>query len=312
MIHDYFILLSFLALGFILVSTSSFLKARKGLVSISKENNESLRLRRKSRIWRKVGSVFIFVLLFSRFCLMLIGPSELIVKGFNSPGYITFFLVSIILSVFWIIALYLRYLSRFLNPNVVEIFQNKSAAYQTFLVLFDLLITGIYGLRGYLGLFIPGPSQLSVYQYINPGTFKYMILIILVLFSILLLYYILFIYKRSLSFINQYLAVFLILLATCVIFATTGTSYFVGWYDSIDLNLKILSWKYGYLGWIYILFFGLCLFTVISNIIILANKRYFLDVSRIRLIILPLFKTGFFSLIAFTLLTILPVLSYMI
>ena len=128
----------------------------------------------------------------------------------------------------------------------------------------------------------------------------------------LITFYTFFLFKRSLNFLNQYLIAFMILLSSCVIFAITGTSQFLGWYESLDASIKILSFQYGYLGWIYISFFGISIYTIISTLIILFIKNNFLDVSRIRLILLPMLKTGFVSLIAFALMTVTPVILNLI
>ena len=135
-----------------------------------------------------------------------------------------------------------------------------------------------------------------------------MIIIVFILLAILIIFYLLFLFKRSLSYLNQYLTVFVILLSSCVVFAITGTSHFLGWSESMDLSTKILSWQYGYLGGIYISFFGISIYSAISSLIILFIKNKFLYVSRIRLILLPILKTGFVSVCAFALLTVTPVI----
>ena len=84
MIHDYFILLSFLSLGILIVSDSSYLKSGKYLSKVTKEDHNSLRFRRKARIWRNIMLIFVIVLLSSRLGMFLVGPSELISKGFSS------------------------------------------------------------------------------------------------------------------------------------------------------------------------------------------------------------------------------------
>ena len=312
MIHDYFVFLSFLAMGFILVSSAAFLEARKVLASSTTEDNESLRFRRRARSWRKIALIFIITLILSRFVLFFLGPSELVTTGFISVDYLRFFLLAAFLSVFWIIALYLTYLQRYLKPELIEKFQNKTTIYQLILVVLDLFITGFYFLAGFTGLFEPGPSGLSSYHYISPENFIYMIIIVFILLAILIVFYMLFLFKRSLSYLNQYLIVFVFLLSSCVVFAITGTSHFLGWSESLNLSIKILSWQYGYLGWIYISFLGISIYSAISTLIILFIKNKFLDVSRIRLILLPMLKTGFVSLIAFALLTVTPVIVNLI
>jgi MFS family permease len=307
-IHDYFVFLSFLSLGFILASSASFLEARRVLASSTAEDNESLRFRRRARSWRKITILFIVTLIFSRFVIIILGPSEIVTTGFFSLDYIRFFLLAAILSILWIIALHLTYLQRYLKPEVIEKFQDKVAIYRLILVVLDLVITGFYFLAGFTGLFEPSPSGLSSYHYVNPENFLYMIVIVFILLAVLILFYILFLFKRSLSFLNQYLIAFMILLSSCVIFAITGTSQFLGWYESLDSSIKILSFQYGYFGWIYISFFGISIYSTISTLIILFIKSNFLDVSRIRLILLPMLKTGFVSLIAFALLTVTPVI----
>jgi hypothetical protein len=103
-----------------------------------------------------------------------------------------------------------------------------------------------------------------------------------------------------------------ILFATSLICAFSGSFQFLGWFESIDLNLKILSWQYGYLGWIYLFFLGGGIFTLSTVCIVLYIKNNFLDASRIRLVILPLVKIGFTCIIAFSLLTITPVFLHLI
>ena len=312
MIHDYFVFLSFLSLGFILASSASFLEARRVLASSTAEDNESLRFRRRARSWRKITLLFIVTLIFSRFVIIILGPSEIVTTGFFSLDYIRFFLLAAILSVLWIIALRLTYLQRYLKPEVIEKFQDKIAIYQLILVVPDLLITGFYFLSGFTGLFEPSSSGLSSYHYVNPENYLYMIIIVFILLAVFIVFYTFFIFKRSLNFLNQYLIAFMILLSSCVIFAITGTSQFLGWYESLDSSIKILSFQYGYLGWIYISFFGISIYTIISTLIILFIKNNFLDVSRIRLILLPMLKTGFVSLIAFALMTVTPVILTLI
>jgi hypothetical protein len=307
-IHDYFILLSFLSLGFLIISTSSYLKARTFLASVTRENNESLRFRRRARIWRQITLIFIFALLFTRLATFIVGPSELLLKGFSSQDYIFYFLICAVLSAFWIIALYFRYLQRYLKPELIEKYQEKLAIYQIVLVVVDLLVSGFYFLKGYTGLFEPSASAISQYSFVNPKDSIYLISIVLVFLAVLIIFYLLFVFMRSLRFLTQYLILFVILLSACAICAFAGSLQFLGWYESLELNLKLLSWQYGYLGWIYLFFWGTSIFTVSATLIILITKNSFLDASRIRLVILPLVKTGFVSVLAYALLTIMPVL----
>jgi hypothetical protein len=205
-------------------------------------------------------------------------------------------------------ALYFRYLQRYLQPDFIEKYQQKLAQYQVILVFIDLLLTGFYFLQGYADLFEPSASLVSQYSFVNPKDSIFMIIILLVCLAILVIFYLLFVYMRSLKFLSQYLIIFLILLAASTFCALTASFQFLGWYESLDLNLKLLSWQYGYLGWIYIFFWGTSVFTITATIIVLISRSSFLDAGRIRLVILPLIKTGFVSVLAYALLTIMPVL----
>jgi hypothetical protein len=205
-------------------------------------------------------------------------------------------------------ALYFRYLQRYLQPDFIEKYQEKLALYQIILVFIDMLLSGFYFLKGYTGLFEPSASAISQFSFVNPRDSIYLISIVLVFLAIVIIFHLLFVYMRSLRFLTQYLIFFVILLAVCAFCAFAGSFQFLGWYESLDLNLKLLSWQYGYLGWIYIFFWGTSLFTVSATFIIFISKRSFLDASRIRLVILPLIKTGLVSVLAYALLTIMPVL----
>jgi hypothetical protein len=307
-IHDYFILASFLALAVLLLSSASFIKARKAIPAQKKETKESLIYRRKARIWRQVSFIFITILLGTRLVIILLAPSELLFNGFISSGYAFFLILTALLCLFWLTILYFRYLQKYFKPEAIEQFQEKLTRLQLGLVLGDMLLVGYYFFSGYSELLKPAAATLNAFKFQSAEPYLYLIIFVLVTMAVLTILYFLFIYMRSLRFLYHYMVVCLFLWLLSMFAAFNGTLVVMGWFESLQLSLMLLSWKYGFIGWIFLLFAGISLFTLFTTVIILIIRQNFLDASRIRLVILPVIKTGFLAITGFALLTILPIL----
>jgi hypothetical protein len=295
-------------LGIILFAAASSLKYRRAVSTFTREDSDSLKLRRKIRIWSKIIIIFVIVLIIARCLLIFSGSADILRNGYLVNDYILYFLYSAIFLIFWSAFIYLKKLDKYFKPETIENFQKKLTIYLIFVGVTDLIITGVLFISGYIGLLFPSSHILSPYKYHNPENLLPFLIILIILILVLATLYVLFIYKRSLHFLNQYIIAFFLTLAALFIFAVTGTSAIVGWNESLHIRATLLSWHYAYLGWIYILFLGTSIFSVIMTVLVFIIKRNFVDSSRIRYVILPLIKTGFVSILLTSILTIWPVL----
>jgi hypothetical protein len=307
-IHEYSILVIFLSLGIILFAAVSSLKFRRAVASFVRENSDSLRLRRRIRIWNKVIVIFVLLLILSRTALLLTAASDNLRNGYIAQNYILFFIFSAIFLIFWFSFSYLKKLDKYFKPETIDIYHKNLTVYIMVIALVDLFITGFLFVSGYLGIIFPSSDILSAYKYHNPESVVPFLVILAMLMLVLVTLFMLFIFKRSLHFLNQYLITFFLTLAAVIIFAVTTTASIVGWNESLQIRATLLSWQYIYLGWIYILFWGISLFSGVITILVFTIKRNFIDSSRIRFVILPLIKTGFISMLITIILTVWPVL----
>ena len=304
MIHEYFVLASFLSLGLIFLSLSLSLKYFQRIVR--PEKPESFRW--KIRFWRRVLSFLIILLIISRVLLLFAGPSELLNADNIANRYLDFFILTMIFMIFWVMILYFRKLEKYFKPDMAILFQKKVTLVILILVIIDLFFSGYVFLSGYARLFRPVPDMIHAYQFRSLASFLPFLAFVIASLVITLVFYFLFSTKRSMAFLNQYLSSFMVLMVLAVLFLFSGTAYVMGWQESLLLKTRFMSWRYGYTGMILAIFFAGSFFTWLVTVFILLLKKYFVEPGRIRIIVLPLLRFGLMSLIGFTMMVILPFL----
>lgn len=304
MIHENFVLVSFLALSLILVSIAFSLKHFFRSAKADKRPAE----RWKIRFWRRSVTFFILVLIISRLILLLTGPAELSGYSQISGRYLDFFIGTMIFVILWFITVYFAIIEKYLKPELIPQFERKIILAIIILALVDMLVSGYLFASGYINLFEPVPDLIGSFRFNGIEQSVPVLVLIAVSFILTVVFYFLFTVKRTLSFLNQYLLSCLVLLTATTIFLFSGTADVMGWQESLRLKTELLSWRYGFPGQIMALFFGISFFAWLTTIIILFIKRYFVDPSRIRMIILPLIRFGVIALTGYCFLVVFPFL----
>ena len=304
MIHENLVLVSFLALSLLFLSVTFSLKYFYHSGRSDKRPAE----RWKIRFWRRSIASFILVLIGSRLILLLAGPAE--ISGYNhvSDRYLDFFIGTMIFVILWFIIVYFAIIEKYLKPELIPQFDKKLIQLLILLVLLDLTISGYLFATGYMQLFEPVPDAIGPFRFNGIGQSMPLLVLISLSFILTVIFYFLFTAKRSLSFLNQYLLAYMVLLTAATVFLFSGTADVLGWQESLRLKTELLSWRYGFPGQIIAIFFGISLFAWLATIIILFIKRYFVDPTRIRMIILPLIRFGVIALTGYMLLVIFPFL----
>jgi hypothetical protein len=182
----------------------------------------------------------------------------------------------------------------------------KVMFFSVILALVDIGITGFLFLNSYQHFFLPKANNLKVLSHHILQYAPYILTILAILLIILTILYIMFILKRSFKFLNQYWIVMVLLLFILIIYALSISLNQLGWYDSMQLRMKLFSWHYGYFGWISLIFFSTTIFSNISAIAILALKDRLINLNQIKHKMFFFIKLGFASIWALALIIAFP------
>jgi hypothetical protein len=118
--------------------------------------------------------------------------------------------------------------------------------------------------------------------------------------------FILFILRRSMIILKQYWLILLILMVMTLLYTLVSSLNHLGWYENTHIRLSLLSWTYFYLGWIFLIFFGISIFCNVASIILYSIIDKFVNQVKFKNQIISYLKMGFLTSLSFTLLSLLP------
>ncbi len=311
MIHEYFVFSVFWSLVLLYVLLSRIyiierktLEARTGRPQVLKTQQAKGSL--KYRIYLVLlGILFIFYMLASTISALIM--PGLLVRAGISAGYLIYFnifnIIAVILGLFF--AYFFR-LWRFLKDSERDNYRVSVLNFSRNLTLIVLFIS--------MGLFILGLKQIFNLNSwslqiqhdlsgISPGAMMGLLAITMLLCSGAFFFFIL---RRSSYSLRQYWIMFSVSYFSILLYATFIPGQMIDWNTSIRTRTQLLSWDYGFLGWILISLTILALFYTIGSSIFLRIRDLFNQSGKAKGISLVYIKLGFICLILSMILLIIP------
>lgn len=308
MIYEYGVIATYLSLNFILLLSNHFLNTSRNKNSISISSKKKGRRNKQKTYGFLIASIIILssILYVSRFLIFVFAPPEILKLNYVPNKFLYFLLTSFFFLTFWSILIFLLSLRKQIKQNEQLGYLRRTAIFIVILVLLDLGITGGLYLDSFYSFFILRSINFLFLAF-HLEQYSLALLIILgILLIILSFLYVQFLLKRAFRLIRKYWIVLLILLIIITIYTISVPLYRMGWYESIEQRLQLVSWQYGYLGWIALIFYIATIFTNISAMIILALKQIFINLQFTKHKMFFLVKLGFVSIWALTLLVVFP------
>ncbi len=309
MVSDYSTLLAFFSLALISISAgfAGTYNRQLRLIQASKlANNEKFRhYSDKLNIWIKITLFFIYLLIAARIVTNFSAPDEFLAKGLLNAELVHYLLVGFIYLIFWFLILY--FLNNHNDIDTQEKIPFLTTLFRlTFLLLiFDTLSTMFLYAAGFDKLFpiVPETSFAAGGSY----TVSYPeIVLIGILFLLSALLFTVFIVKRSLRIIRNYWIAQSLLLVALFLHWYNNIVYLIGWNESSLIKLKLLSFDYGFSGWIVLIFFCGALFFNLSAIILLNIRDKLATPRKTKRQVVRFLKLGFAAISCLTLLVLLP------
>lgn len=308
MIYEYGVLGTFFSLGLILFIATRYLSINKKVsnANITPENKSNRTTNTRIGFWITTLSISIIFLFLSRFTTFIFAPPEILNLIYIPNLFFYFLLFSFLFLIFWAICVFLITLLKQIKHEDQLLYFRKVMVFSVILALMDIGIAGLLILNSYQHLFIPRTINLRILSFHILQYAPFILLIVAILLIVLTILYIMFILKRSFKFLNQYWIVMIILLFILAIYTLSISLNQMGWYDSMQLRMKLFSWQYGYIGWISLIFFSTTIFSNISAIVVLALKEKLINLNQIKPKMFFLIKLGFASIWALVLIVAFP------
>ena len=296
MIHEYLILLSYFILAFILfiiAKTSTILKEQIFINELDSEKIFPANINKYNTYLFNLISVF----LLCRLLIFIFIPNEIYSLNNNSSGFISFYIVMFLAITFWLMLLFFLNMRKNINDKNMYSFISKIYRWGALLAIFDIIGTSTLYYLNFKNLFMLQKNDLP-YRPLETFDIKNQILVLIFITIILIIFlFIRFMLKREINIIRNYWLAVFILFILLVIFFIKVSVYKLGWYDSSEIRLKLFTWQYSYLGWIFLLFVVLSLFYNLSAIILLSFKNFINNSQHSRQIAIHLIKMGFISIL---------------
>jgi hypothetical protein len=278
-------------------------------VMLLRGSDKSDILRKKTarmEIWIRLMNTMIFCLIVSRVILCLVAPPELMPFNYLSAELTHLLLTGLIFCIFWALIWYFGTLKSEIKIEERAHFSRQLLLFSAVLAVTDLLITLLLSIQGYQHMFTLQAVRSGTEISAPTGSYAPLLAMSLILLLLLITFYMLYIFKRSIKILKQYWLTLLLLLTSTLLFTILSNSTDLGWYDEGQTRLLIFSWQYAYFGWIYLIFISISLFCNSSSIVLLSVTNKFVNPVKYRNLSITFIKIGFVAAIAFTLLSIVP------
>ena len=161
----------------------------------------------------------------------------------------------------------------------------------------------LHGLGQTFGLHKWSTDRLPDYAGLAPAVPLLILAVITLLYSAA---YIIFILRRSAFSLQQYWILFIVGYISMVFYAGIIPGQILDWNTSVLTRTKLLSWDYGYLGWIILLFALLALLFTAGSTIFLRIREMFIQNSKAKGLSLVYLQTGYVCLMLATVLLVIP------
>jgi len=300
--------MTFISLGLILFFSVVGLESLKEVLLVRGSDKTELFRKKNAKLelWSQIILSLIFLLLGSRFVLLLLAPSELVALAYLPDEIVHLLLVSLIFCVFWILIWYFLQIKKEIKIEERTIYLKKIFFYSLILSLVDLILTILLSFQGYQHMYALQAAGST--PYISGLSEDYLPLLImnLLLLAILTLLFVLYILKRSLRILKQYWLTLLLLIMGSILVTILSGSTNLGWNDDFHTRVLLLSWQYAYTGWLFSLLISISVFCNVASIILLANMGKFINPVKYKNLSISMIKMGYITIVAFFFLSVFP------
>ena len=236
----------------------------------------------------------------------LLMPGMLLRAGISAGYLLTFIIFSIFAVIMSLFMVFFYRLARQMKENVQDLYRCSVLNLSRYISLAVLFLSGALYIAGLNQAFtlkrwvlnsIPDFNGISpVFPFAAFGGF------ILICSGA----FVFFILRRSAYSLRQYLLVFLLTCIVMFLYALFIPGEILDWNNSILTRTQLLSWDYGFLGWIIIILTVLALFYTGASAVMLRLNEYFIQSSKAKGLSLVNLKLGYICLMLAAVVLVLP------
>ena len=308
MIYEYSIILTFLSLSSIVLFSACGIDSLKDLLLIRSSNEGELYRKKNAKLdlWYKFIIISISILSFLRIVLLFIAPTELSKFSYVPTTIIHLLITSFIFQICWILLWFFLNQKKEIRLEERALFLKKTFYFALIIAITDIIVTSLVFFQSfYYSFSLKGGAIKAFFSSINV---IYTPLLIMTLIFIVMLCVLFFLYmlRRSTVILKQYWLVLLFLIIVTLTYTIVNSLGNLGWYENIHFRLSLFSWRYFYLGWIFLSFMAISAFCNIASIILYSIMDKFINPVKFKNQIVSYLKMGFISAVSFALLAVLP------
>ncbi len=260
----------------------------------------------KYRVYFVVLIVLLIVYQISTIIFSLIMPGMLLRAGIASGMLLYFAVIHIFGLVFSLYLIYFFRLWKHLKEPVQAIYRCSlfNTARNTSVIL--LIAGGIFYIAGMAQTFSLQTwttNRLPDYAGLAPVVPLAILLTVIVLYSAA---FIIFILRRSAFSLRQYWTLFILGYLATIAYGWIIPGQILDWNTSVLTRTELLSWDYGYLGWIILLLAVLALLFTTGSVLFLRVRDMFVQNGKAKGLSLVYLKTGYVCLMLTTVLLAIP------
>ncbi len=304
MIYEIATISAFIVL--VLIFLSSIFLYSFCLKKEKKLNKETPVSTKKIRISLYFLVFFISLLILVKLTIFLFAADTILSFDQIAPGEINQIITHFFYTVFWIIILFSISLKKDVVDDYQIVFIRRITLACILLFFLDFLLSGTVYVMNVLHYFNIQISVLDFSIIPAPTDTTILLLIISVLLLILIGLFIAFILKRRIRILSYYELTYLLLLSGIGYFLIIDSSNLIGWNESVVYRLKLFSFEYGYVGFIFLIVLALSLVSNSLIVLLFSLKDIFVDSQMPKRKIISYLKIGFVSVIILFGLNIMP------
>jgi hypothetical protein len=260
----------------------------------------------KYRIYLGLLIIFLVVYQISTVLFSLIMPGMLLRAGIASGLLLYFAVINIFGLVFSFFLIYFFRLWKHLKEPVQVIYRCSLfniARNSSLILLIAGGVTYAAGLAQTFGLQLWTTNRLPDYAGLAPAVPLAILLTAIVLYSAA---YIIFILRRSAFSLRQYWSSFILGYIATIAYGWIIPGQILDWNTSVLTRTKLLSWDYGYLGWIILLLAMLAVLFTTGSVLFLRVREMFVQNGKAKGLSLVYLKTGYVCLMLTAVLLAIP------
>jgi len=308
LIYEFSLILAFLSLSSIVLFSACGIDSLKDLLLIRSSNEGELFRTKNAKLdlWYKLIIISISILCSVRIAFFFIAPTELSKFSFVPTTVIHLLITSFVFQICWILLWFFLYQRREIRLEERSLFLKKTLYLSLIIAITDLTVTSLIFFQSlYYSFSIKGVAIKAFFSSMNL-IYTPLLIMVLILIAILCVLFFLYMLRRSMIILKQYWLALLLLIIITLVYTLMNSLGNLGWYESIHFRLSLFSWRYFYLGWIFLSFMAISAFCNVASIILYSIMDKFVNPVKFKNQIVSYLKMGFISALSVTMLAILP------